>query len=257
MKAPKSLASWLKRVTSWAEVGAGVWARSWLLLIGSSLVFGSVILKWVQFPFSHNVSGLGFSLLHDPGVTPHLALFSAGVMGLAVLVVGIVFQKRYPVVLGLAAAILIMLWAITPAQIAFRQPSMLRRLTYELQVNPILNIFSKEYFLQNYGSPELVPKRLVLYSAWGRFVAAWSFLRLGWYCFGLGALLVGAYAIAQMPRGRLTRVLILLCLPIGALAIILIPPAIGQHYYIGWHPGGNAWARSGGDRCLSQGDPMG
>ena len=39
------------------------------------------------------------------------------------------------------------------------------------------------------------------------------------------------YAIAQMPRGRLTTTLILLCLPIGALTIILIPPAIGQHYY--------------------------
>ena len=76
-----------------------------------------------------------------------------------------------------------------------------------------------------------MPKRLVLYSAWGRFVAAWSFLRLGWYCFGLGALLVGAYAIAQMPNGRLTRILVLLCLPVGALVIILIPPAIGQHYY--------------------------
>ena len=160
-----------------------------------------------------------------------LTLFSVGVMGLVVLIVGLVLLKRYPSVLGLAAAILIMLWAITPAQIAFRQPSMLRRLTYELQVIPILNVFSKDYLLQNYGSPELVPKRLVLYNAWGRFVAAWSFLRLGWYCFGLGALLVGAYAIAQMPSGRLTRVLLLLCLPIGALVIILIPPAIGQHYY--------------------------
>ena len=77
-----------------------------------------------------------------------------------------------------------MLWAITPAQIAFRQPSMLRRLTYELQVNPVLNVFTKDYLLQNYGLPELVPKRLVLYSAWGRFVAACSFLRLGWYCLG-------------------------------------------------------------------------
>jgi len=232
VKAPKRLASWLNRVTSWAELGAHIWARYWLLIIGSCLVFGSVILKWVQFPFSHDVSGLKFSFLHDPGVTPHFALFSAGIMGLGVLVVGIFFLKRYPPVLGLAAAILIMLWAITPAQIAFRQPSMLRRLTYELQVNPILNIFTKYYLLQNYGSPELVPKRLVLYSAWGRFVAAWSFLRLGWYCFGLGALLIGVYAIAQMPSGRLTRVLSLLCLPIGALAIILIPPTVSQHYYV-------------------------
>ena len=72
-----------------------------------------------------------------------------------------------------------MLWAITPAEIAFRQPSMLRRLTYELQVTPVLNVFSRQYLLQNYGSPELVPKRLVLYSAWGRFVAAWSFACTG------------------------------------------------------------------------------
>jgi tetratricopeptide (TPR) repeat protein len=231
VKIPESLAPWLNRVTSWASLGARIWARYWLLIIGSCLVFGSVILKWVQFPFSHNVSGLKFSFLHDPGVVPHFTLFSPGVMGFAILVLGILFLKRRPVLLGLAAAILIMFWAITPAQIAFRQPSMLRRLTFELQVNPILNVFSKEYLLQNYGAPELVPKRLVLYSAWGRLVAAWSFLRLGWYCFGLGALLVGVYAIAEMPFGRLTRLFILLCLPIGALAIILIPAAIGQHYY--------------------------
>jgi len=231
VKTPKTLASWLNHMTLWADLGAQIWARYWLLIVGSCLVFGSVILKWVQFPFSHDVSGLKFSFLHDPGVMPHLAFFSPGLMGLGVLAVGFFFLKRYPPFLGLAAAILIMLWAIAPAQIAFRQPSMLRRLTYELSVNPILNIFTKEYLLQNYGSPELVPKRLVLYSAWGRFVAAWSFLRLGWYCFGLGALLIGAYAIAQMPSGRLTRILSLLCLPIGALTIILIPPAIGQNYY--------------------------
>jgi len=35
-----------------------------------------------------------------------------------------------------------------------------------------------------------------------------------------------------MPSGRLTRVLSLLCLPLGALAIILIPPGIGQYYYV-------------------------
>ena len=150
-----------------------------------------------------------------------------------------------------------MLWAITPAQIAFRQPSMLRRLTYELQVVPLQNVFAKDYLLQNYGSPELVPKRLVLYSAWGRFVAAWSFLRLGWYCFGLGGFLVGAYAISQMPTGKLARALVLLCLPIGALVIILIPPAIGQHYYtqaaLAATYGRNQEAIAG----LPQGYPMG
>lgn len=231
MKIPKSAASVGKRLIAWAEVGARLWDSHWLLIIGCCLVLGSVILKWVQSPFSHNLSGLKFSFLHDPGVSPHLTLFSAGIIGIVVLAIGLVFLRKFPFVLGLTAAILIMLWAIVPAQIAFRQPSMLRRLTYELEVMPLQNVFAKDYLSQNYGSPELVPKRLVLYSTWGRFVAALSFLRLGWYCFGLGGLLVGVYAIAQMPTGKLARVLTLLCLPIGALAVILIPPAIGQHYF--------------------------
>ncbi|MEO7724817.1 MAG: hypothetical protein ABIU29_09060, partial [Chthoniobacterales bacterium] len=182
-------------------------------------------------PFSHNISGLSFSFLTDPGVSPHVTLFSAGFLGLVVLGIALVLFRQLPAILGLAAAIIIMLWAIVPSHIAFCEPSVLRRLTYELQVTPLQNVFAKDYLLQNYGSPELIPKRLVLYSAWGRFVAAWSFLRFGWYCFGVGGLLIGAYAVAQMRTGKLGRVLTLLCLPLGALAIILIPPAIGQHYF--------------------------
>ncbi len=219
------------RGTRWAEFGAQLLVDYWLLLIGCCLVVGSTILKWVQFPFSHNLSGLKFSLLHDPGVNPHLSLFSIGILGIVTLGLGLFFFKRYVVILALAAAILLTLWTLTPSQVAFRQPSMLRRLTYELEVAPLLNAFSKDYLLQNYGSPELVPKRLVLYSAWGRFSAACSFLRLGWYCFGLGALLVGLYALGRMPSGRLSMGLTLLCLPIGALLIVLIPPALGQHYF--------------------------
>lgn len=231
MKSSKSVAAGWTRLISLAEVGARFGVRYWLLFMGCFLVLLSVVLKWVQSPFSQNISGLKFSFLHDPGVTPHLTLFSPGIMGVIVLGIGLLLLRKLPFVLGLAAAILMMFWAIVPAQIAFRQPSMLRRLTYELQVMPLQNVFAKDYLLQNYGSPEVVPKQLVLYSAWGRFVAAWSFLRLGWYCFGLGAFLIGAYAIAQMSSGRLTRVLTLLCLPLGALVILLIPPAIGQHYF--------------------------
>lgn len=231
MKIPQSVERGWERLSAWGEFGAGLLASYWLLFIGCFLIVGSVILKWVQFPFSHNLSGLKFSFLHDPGITPHLSLFSPGLMGLIVLGIGLLFVKKSPALLGLVAAILIMLWAITPAQIAFRQPSMLRRMTYELQVVPLQNIFAKDYLLQNYGLPELVPKRLVLYSAWGRLVAARSFLRLGWYCFGLGGFLVAAYSISRMPTGKLGRALVLLCLPVGALVIILSPSAIGQHYY--------------------------
>lgn len=108
---------------------------------------------------------------------------------------------------------------------------MLRRLTYELEVTPFLNLFTKDYLPQNYGTPELVPKRLVLYTAWGRALAAWSFMRLGWYSFGAGALLVGVYAVGRLPGARLTTAMALFSLPIGASLIILVPPSIGQHYY--------------------------
>ncbi len=231
MKIPKRLAPWLERLTSGAESGAGILTDYWLLIGGSALVLGSVILKWVQFPFSHNLSGLKLSLLTDPGIRAHISPFSVGALALLVLIAGLTFARRNALFLSLAAAILIMLWAMTPAQIAFRQPSVLRRLTDELQAVPMLNVFSKDYLLQNYGSPELVPKRPVLYSAWGRFTAAWSFLRLGWYCFGLGAFLILAYAIGRLPSAKLSTAVGLLCLPIGALAVILAPSVIGQHYY--------------------------
>ena len=231
MNVPKRIIIWWERLSAWAEIGGRFWTNYWLLLIGSFLVAGSIVLKWVQFPFSHDLSGIKLSLLHDPGVTPHFALFSVGVLGLLVLIAALIFFRRNALLLALAAAVLVTLWAITPAQLAFRQPSVLRRLTYELEVMPVLNVFTKDYLLQNYGTPELIPKRLVLYSAWGRFVAAWSFLRFGWYAFGLGAFLILSYAIGSLPRARWATTFLLFSLPIGALAIILAPAAIGQHYF--------------------------
>jgi tetratricopeptide (TPR) repeat protein len=195
------------------------------------LIVGSIILKWVQSPFSHNYSGIKLSLLHDPGVTPHLSLFSVGVLGLMVLVAALIFVRKSGALLGLAAAVLITLWVLTPMQIAVRQPSILHRLTHELDVVPVQTVFTKDYLPQNYGTPELIPKRLILYSAWGRVDAAWSFLRLGWYCFGGGALLIFCYAISLLPSGRVATSLLLLCLPLGAFFIVLAPAAIGQHYY--------------------------
>ena len=157
--------------------------------------------------------------------------FTAGVLGFLLLIAGIVTLSRFPVVLSLSAAFLIVLWAIIPAQIAFRQPSMLRRLTDELTVMPILNSFTRDYLLQNYGTPELIPKRLVVYSAWGRLNAAYSFLRLGWYCFGIGAVLVGVYAVRRSPRDTWPLCIAFFGLPIAAILIFSAPAMIGQHYY--------------------------
>lgn len=231
MKIPEWVISWWDRLCRWAEAANQLWLKHWLLISGSILVAGSIVLKWVQSPFSHNYSGIKFSLLRDPGVMPHISLFSVGVLGFLVLVGALLFLRKSAPLLALAAATLMTLAVITPMQISFRQPSILRRLTYELEVVPALTVFTKTYLSQNYGSPELVPKKLVLYSAWGRLNAAWSFLRLGWYCFSAGALLIFIYAIRRLPSGRLTMTLLLICLPLGAFLIVLTPAAIGQHFY--------------------------
>jgi tetratricopeptide (TPR) repeat protein len=83
----------------------------------------------------------------------------------------------------------------------------------------------------NYGSPEVLPNRLILYTASGRLLAAFSFLRLGWTCFAIGSLLVAVYAMRRLPDGKMAIGLALVCLPVGALAIVMTPPIIGQHYF--------------------------
>ncbi|HEY2713408.1 MAG TPA: hypothetical protein VGI60_12900 [Chthoniobacterales bacterium] len=231
MKIPRRLVSWWERLTRWAEWIANFLRNYFLLLVGSILVLGSSVLKWVQFPISHNLSGIKFSLLHDPGIAAHISPFSVGALGVAILAAALIFWRKNYALLALAAAFLLMLWTIVPTQIAFRESSMLRRLSFELQASPEVNVFAKDFLLQNYGTPELVPKRLILYTAWGRLLAAWSFLRLGWYLFGIGAFLVACYCIGKLPSAKLSTAVTLLCLPLGALVILLIPPAIGQHYY--------------------------
>jgi len=231
MKITRRLASWARRLALWAETGAKVWAAYWLLIIGSCLILGSAFLKWVEFPFSNNLSGLRLPLLHDSGIIPNITLFSFGALGVVVLIAGLVLLRFFVPALSLAAAILITLCVLVPAHIAFQQPMMLRRLTDELQAMPLINVFTRDYLPQNYGPSEVVPKQLILYSARGRFLAAYSFLRLGWSCFALGSLLIAIDAIRRLPGERMAIVLALVCLPVGALAILLTPPIIGQHYF--------------------------
>lgn len=220
-----------KRLISWGEIGAEIWASYWLLILGSGLVFLSVLLKWVEFPFSRNLAGYQLPLLHGIGLLPHTSLFSFGVLGAVVLLAGLFFFRFSPLALVLATAILLTLFAITPGHIAFQQPSMLRRLTDELQITPLVRLFTKNYLPQNYGRAEDLPKHLVLYTAWGRFLAATSFLRLGWYSFGLGSLLIAGYALHRLRADRVAMGLVLFGLPLATATIVSIPSLIGQHYF--------------------------
>jgi tetratricopeptide (TPR) repeat protein len=220
-----------KRMLPWAEKAANFWAVYWLLIIGCFLICGSAFLKWVQYPLSSNLSGLKLPLFHDSGVIPHVTLFSFGVLGIIVLIAGLLLLRFFASALAVAAAVLITVSVLTPAHIAFQKPMMLRRLNDELQATPWHKVFTKEYLPANYGSPEVLPSQLVLYTASGRLMAAFSFLRLGWTCFALGSLLVAVYAIRRLPDGKMAIGLTMVFLPLGALTIVMTPPIIGQHYF--------------------------
>ena len=221
-----------ERVELWAGVGASIWGAHWLLFVGSFLVFGSAILKWVNFPFSRHPSGLQLPLLRNIELLPHLSLLSYGVLGACVLATGLALLWRSDTFLAVAAAILIAFWVAAPCQIAFQQPALIRRLNAETQDLPMIRGFTKSYLPVNYGPAEEYSKHFELDTVWDRFVAAYSFLGPGWYSFGIGSLLIAIYSIGRLPDERGMTALALGGIPIGVLIIFLTPPVIGQHYFI-------------------------
>jgi hypothetical protein len=231
VKIPQRLKSWAESWAKGAEWLARFWAAYWLLIIGSCLVLGATIIKWVESPFSNNLNGLQLSVLRGADIIPNVSLLSFGAIGVAVLLIGLFSYRWFPMALALVGAILLTLCILVPAHIAFRHPAMLRRMADELQVNSLNSVFTKEYLTPNYGPSELVPKQLVLYTVWNRFFGSGSFLRLGWYCFGIGSLLVFGYGIHSLPESRGATAIALLGFPCAALTIVLIPPAIGQSYF--------------------------
>ena len=215
----------------WAGAAATTWAAYWLLIVGSFLVFASAVLKWVDFPFSHHPYGLQLPLLQDIQLIPHLSLLSYGVVGITVITAGLVLLRRSGKFLALAAAILIALWVAAPCQIAFQKPALLDRLITETQEVPMIRGFTKTYLTPNYGPAEKFPKQFEVDNVWDRFLAAQSFLGLGWYCFGIGSLLIAIYSLSRLPVGQRVRALALSGIPVGTVIILLTPPLIGQHYF--------------------------
>ena len=215
----------------WAGAAATTWAAYWLLIVGSFLVFASAVLKWVNFPLSHHPYGLQLPLLRNVGALPHLSLFSYGVVGGAILTTGLVLHRRSGRFLAVAAAILIAFCVMLPCQIAFQQPALLGRLTAETQNLPMIRGFTKTYLPVNSGPAEDYSKHFGFDTVWDRFVAAYSFLGLGWYCFGIGSFLIAIYSIGRLPGERGMTALALGGIPIGMLIILLTPPLIGQHYF--------------------------
>jgi hypothetical protein len=210
------------------EVVGRIWANHWLLICGSFLIVGSAVLTWLKFPYSFNVSGWELPVQN---IVPHIHEFSYGLCGIAVLVIAFCFRKRFRWSLLPGAAILLTLWMLVPGRITFHQAALLRRLSEEGQAVPAVKAFTRSFLSQNGGSTEEIPKHLDVVTLPGRFAASLSILALGWYCFGVGSLLVACYAISRLPGHRVASGLAIICVPLGVLAIVGMPSVVGHHYF--------------------------
>jgi hypothetical protein len=210
------------------EVAGRIWASYWLLICGSFLVVGSAILTWLKFPYSFNVGGWELPVQN---LVPHIHEFSYGLNGIAVLAIAFFFRKRFRWLLLLGAAILLTLWMLVPGRITFHQAALLRRLSEEAQAVPAIKAFTSSFLPQNGGLVEKIPKHFDVVTLPGRFAASLSILGLGWYCFGVGSLLVACYAISVMPGKRVAASLALIFVPVGVLTIVGVPSIIGQQYF--------------------------
>lgn len=164
------------------EVTGRIWVSYWLLICGSFLVVGSVVLTWIRFPYSFNVGGFELPVQN---LVPHLHEFSYGLSGIAVLAIAFCFRNRFRWSLLLGAAILLTLWMLVPARMSFHQATLLRRLSEESQAVPAIKVFTKRYIPQNHGSTEESAKHLDVVTLSGRFAASLSILAPGMVLFWL------------------------------------------------------------------------
>ncbi len=98
----------------WMEVGSRIWTSYWLLICGSFLVVGSVVLTWLRFPYSFNVAGFELPV---QALVPHIHEFSYGLIGIAVLAIALYYRKRFQWALLLGAAILLADWMLNSRSI--------------------------------------------------------------------------------------------------------------------------------------------
>ena len=117
-----------------------------------------------------------------------------------------------------------------PGRISFHQAPLLRRLSEEGQAVVAINAFTTGFLHRNDDSAE-ARRQVDVVTLPGRFTASLSILGVGWYCFGVGSLLLGCYAVSRLRGRRVAASLTLISVPVGALAILGLPSLIAHHYY--------------------------
>lgn len=230
------IASWaeariLSRIVRWLDALGRLWGEHWLLLIGGFLVCSSLLLRWINFPLSRTFNAFQLPLIGTVGLVPHYHLLSHGLVVLLVFALGIAATRFSRLPLLLAAAVLITIFVALPC-VVFEEPALLHRLSDEVTDVSLIENFSRRNLPPNYGYIEDIPSHLEVSTAWGRLMAANSFLALGWACFGWGTLLFCLYALARNSAGSRAIKAVCLCLPACVLAILFVRPLTGQHYFV-------------------------
>ena len=220
----QSKATWRQRCI---QIFASARASDWLLVCGILLVVGSVPLTWLRFPYSFNVGGWELPVQN---LVPHIHEFSYGFCGIGILAVALYFRKRFKWSLLLGTAILLTLWAFVPGRITFHQAPLLRRLSEEGQAVSAVKAFTSSFLHPGHQRIE-VRKQFDVVTLPGRAAASLSILGVGWFCFGLGALLLAGYAVSRLQGQMTVASLIVIFVPIGALAILGLRSFMGYHYY--------------------------
>src|SRR5207248_4570251 len=90
--------------------------------------------------------------------------------------------------------------------------------------------FTRTYLPPNYGPDEDYSREFNTDTLSDRFVAAYSFLGVGWYCFGIGSLLIATYVVARLPAEERMRAMTLGGIPAGVIRIFQTRSPIEQHY---------------------------
>jgi tetratricopeptide (TPR) repeat protein len=226
---------WATRLASYAQIKltwfGRFWAAHWAAIMAGFFILLSAVIKWIDFPFSRDLTGIQFPVLQNAGLLPHTHLLSYGLVTIVVLGLGLLSFQLSRTLPVWAASLLITLCLLAPLQIAFQQPALLRRLTTEVRAVSSIREFTKQNLPQNYGNVADIPSHLSLDTAWSRLMAACSFLAPGWYSFALAALLMAGYSVARGPGGP-SNIPRLIVLPLVVTALLLARPLIGEHYLL-------------------------
>jgi len=191
---------------------------TWLAAL--ALLPAVIFCKWVAFPLSNQLRGFRFSPMGYS--IAHPFLFSYGACAALLIVIwAIAFQFKAARVLCLTGIALLALAVTTLMQVAFYDPTLLKRLADEATQVQLATYFLVQYLPPN---PWIEPARwrfLTFDSLAERIWSAWYFLSFGWYAaLAAGVVTLSSGCALSSSRQR-NRMLILGAMVLAGVFAIL------------------------------------